>query len=362
MPTPIFNKQATNFNQVELSKVFTGRREAFINEMNLFAAHFNYIPNLIVEQDIDCMKANQWFLDHYEPDINDFYFSRRFYKKSNKSDLDDVFYFLHEDLMVDFDMNQSVCRLLFRKTDIVKVEEIAKGLGKFRNRKQKGRPEMLLLYNGMTGIETVRCPIKKPKLNLIDNYNDDFLEIHETIYARLSRKNDKGLVVLHGKPGTGKTSYIRYLIASVKKNVIFLPPNMASVITNPELISILVDQPNSILVIEDAENIVIDREQNGNSPVSALLNISDGLLADSLNVQIICSFNTDISKIDPALMRKGRLIAKYEFKDLEVDKAQKLSKKLGFKTQVTEPMFLTAIYNQSEKEFYDNKKNRRIGF
>lgn len=214
----------------------------------------------------------------------------------------------------------------------------------------------------MTGIETVRCPIKKPKLNLSDNYNEDFLEIHETIYKRLSRKNDKGLVVLHGKPGTGKTSYIRYLIASVKKNVIFLPPNMASAITNPELISILVDQPNSILVIEDAENIVIDREQNGNSPVSALLNISDGLLADSLNVQIICSFNTDISKIDPALMRKGRLIAKYEFKDLEIEKAQKLSNKLGFKTTIDMPMSLTAIYNQSDKDFHDTKKGKSIGF
>ena len=90
--------------------------------------------------------------------------------------------------------------------------------------------------------------------------------------------------------------------------------------------------------IEDAENIVVDREKDGNSPVSALLNISDGLLADSLNVQIICSFNTDISKIDGALMRKGRLIAKYEFKELEIEKAQKLSNKLGFKTQLTETM------------------------
>ena len=362
MPTKTFNSPANTFNQIELSEVFMGRRETYINEMNLFAAHYNYIPNLIVEQNVDCARANQWFIEQYEPDINDFYFSRRHYKKLNKSDLDDVFYFLFEDLIVDFDMNQSVCRLLFRKTELSKVEEIAKGLIKFRNRKQQGKPEMLLLYNGMTGIETVRCPIKKPKLNLSDNYNDDFIEIHETIYKRLSRKNDKGLVVLHGKPGTGKTSYIRYLIASVKKNVIFLPPNMASAITNPELISILVDQPNSILVIEDAENIVIDREQNGNSPVSALLNISDGLLADSLNVQIICSFNTDISKIDPALMRKGRLIAKYEFKELEIEKAQKLSNKLGFKTQLTEPMSLTAIYNQEDKDFQVAKKGRPIGF
>jgi ATP-dependent 26S proteasome regulatory subunit len=93
-----------------------------------------------------------------------------------------------------------------------------------------------------------------------------------------------------------------------------------------------------------------------------LLNISDGLLADSLNVQIICSFNTDISKIDGALMRKGRLIAKYEFKELEIEKAQKLSNKLGFKTQLTEPMSLTAIYNQEDKDFQEAQKGRPIGF
>ena len=107
---------------------------------------------------------------------------------------------------------------------------------------------------------------------------------------------------------------------------------------------------------------MVDREQDGNSPVSALLNISDGLLADCLNVQIICSFNTDISKIDSALMRKGRLIAKYEFKELEVEKAQQLSNKLGFETNINKPMTLTSIYNQDEKDFQQSRKSNPIGF
>jgi hypothetical protein len=137
---------------------------------------------------------------------------------------------------------------------------------------------------------------------------------------------------------------------------------MAGIITNPELISILIDNQNSILVIEDAENIVVDREQDGRSPVTSLLNISDGLLSDCLNIQVICSFNTDISRIDSALLRKGRLIAKYEFKELEVHKAQSLSQKLGFTTSFTSPATLTAIYNQDEKDYQQPKKHNPIGF
>jgi len=148
----------------------------------------------------------------------------------------------------------------------------------------------------------------------------------------------------------------------LKKKVIFLPPNLASAITNPELLSVLIDEPNSIFVIEDAENIIIDRETEGSSPVSALLNLSDGLLSDCLNIQIICSFNTDLSKVDSALLRKGRLIAQYEFKELETEKAQQLSDKLGFQTQISKPMTLTDIYNQEELNFENTKTRIPIGF
>jgi ATP-dependent 26S proteasome regulatory subunit len=123
----------------------------------------------------------------------------------------------------------------------------------------------------------------------------------------------------------------------------------------------LIDNPNSILIIEDAENVIVDRDTNGNSPVSSLLNISDGLLSDCLNIQIICTFNTDLSKVDKALMRKGRLIAKYEFKELTKDKSQKLSEKLGFDTQIKESMTLTSIYNQQEED-YQMSEAKRIGF
>lgn len=269
--------------KMDLAGVFN-QRSGYINELTLFIAHFNAIPNLISEKYIDCKKANKWFSENYKHEIKDLYFDKRYFYNSKSAEYDDLFYFIYEDLIVDFDTNDSTVRFLFRKTELVKVELVVEQLKRFRSRKRKNKPEIALLINTSDGLETKSLQILKPKLSIEDNYNDDFQLIHQTILNRLSKKNDKGLVLLHGKQGTGKTAYIRYLITSLKKKVIFLPPNMAGAITNPNLISVLINNPNSIFVIEDAEKILLDREKDGDSPVSALLNISDGLLSDCLNV------------------------------------------------------------------------------
>ncbi|WP_198170159.1 AAA family ATPase [Mucilaginibacter arboris] len=358
-PTQIFETEKI-YGAMDLSEVFAPRRGSYLNEFTLFVAHFKAIPNFVHEINIDCKKANNWFLKHYISEIKNCYYDKRYLNNSKKANFDDIFYFLYDDLIVDFDATECIVRFLFRKTEISKIEKIIYGIHRFV--KGKSKPEMSLIVNTATGIIKKSLVITKPKLSIESNYNDDFKEVHQTILKRLSKKNDKGLILLHGKPGTGKTSYIRYLISSVKKSIIFLPPNMAAAITSPDLISILINNPNSIFVIEDAENIVVDRNQDENSPVSALLNISDGLLSDCLNIQVICSFNTDLSKVDNALLRKGRLIAKYEFKELEADKAQSLSNKLGFTTTFNSPALLTAIYNQEEKGFYPAKRSNVIGF
>ena len=141
----------------------------------------------------------------------------------------------------------------------------------------------------------------------------------------------------------------------------FVSPSVASNLMNPEFMDLLIDNPNSILVIEDAENIIMDRRYSSQSSVSNLLNISDGLLSDCLNVQIICTFNSELSFVDSALLRKGRLIAKYEFGKLDVIKANRLSNHLGLLNEITKPMTLAEITNPDDNH-YEPKQMNAIGF
>ena len=326
----------------------------------LFMITFDTIPNVLKIYDINCEKAEQWLNDFFKNSLvllstyNESFLTNRIFREQ-------AIYKLDDEILISIDTTKGDIYFFYKDNAVEILETLNTKLKKFRLI-NKYAPSIYLLVNNKMGITTKALEITKPKLSLKDNYNDDFIPIHQVINDRLSKKNSKGLVILHGKPGTGKTSYIRYLISTIKKTVIFLPPNMATMITNPDFIQILIGNPNSILVVEDAENIILDRERKGSSSVTELLNITDGLLSDFLNVQVICSFNTDISKVDAALLRKGRLIAKYEFKELKIDKANALSQKIGFHQNFTKPTSLSSIYNQQEKHIEEIKTNNLIGF
>jgi len=347
-------------NMMNVASIFDDRHSWAPHRRMLYIARFGRIPNQIDINGINCKKAHEWIIQTYSSEIADSCFSREYHRKNDVNEC--ISYFLFDDLLISLNRHHewSNVLLLYKKTDNLLVDKIVKEIRKFKRKNSK--KYIGLLVSDAGSLETRRMNISKPRFLIEENYNGDFLSVHQTILNRLQKKNNKGLVLLHGKPGTGRTTYIRYLITKIQKPVIFLPPNMAASITDPALMNVLMDHPNSVFVIEDAENIIIDRNCGGSSSVSALLNLADGLLSDCLNIQIICSFNTDISRVDSALTRKGRLIAKYEFAELETPKAQALSNKLGFSSLIASPMTLAAVYNQHEREFAATTQRNKIGF
>ncbi|HWY98879.1 MAG TPA: AAA family ATPase, partial [Bacteroidia bacterium] len=196
---------------------------------------------------------------------------------------------------------------------------------------------------------------------IASNYNEDFLPVNEIILNRLQETNGKGIVLLHGMPGTGKTSYIRYLISKLRKRVIYFPTDLVHVISSPDFIKFIADFTDSVFIIEDGEELIEQRNGGGSTTISNLLNISDGFLGDCLHIQIVCTFNAELAKIDKALLRKGRLIARYEFGPLGEAKCVEILKKLNINEPITRKMTLAELYNMSEPDF-GMTKSKPVGF
>jgi hypothetical protein len=344
-----FQKPNSQVSENAADLIFPTIHRGYLNEYRLFHYLYKTIPNKVSENNIDINRARRWFMLKYGRQIQDSYFNKINTGNGTESYDENFIYLLSPDLMVYFDPKAKVVRYLFNKTDLDFMSKLINGINAFKCVKSEEAEIFLLVMNGnFFDIESFK--LKQPSFTIEENYNDDLMPVHRQLLKRLNTDNDKGIVLLHGDPGTGKTSYLRYLTTTLNKKVIFFPPNLAESITHPNLITILIENPNSILVIEDAENVLLDRNHNDKSAVSALLNLSDGLLSDCLGIQIVCTFNTDVAEIDPALLRKGRLITSYKFEALETDKAQRLSDKLGFTSQINSSMRLTDIYNQDETE------------
>ncbi len=213
------------------------------------------------------------------------------------------------------------------------------------------------------GFDFRRFNIKKQDIDISTNYNDDFLEVNSTINNFLNTNKSNGLVLLHGKYGTGKTSYIRNLMNTVNKRFIFLPLDMMDTISNPNFLPFISQYRNSILVLEDCETLIKPRDGGRiDNALVNLLNLGDGLLSDALAIKIVCTFNADLKQIDQAILRKGRLIARYEFKELELKKAQALALKLEIESNIEKSLTLAEIYNLEKKDFSKLNNGNKIGF
>jgi SpoVK/Ycf46/Vps4 family AAA+-type ATPase len=260
----------------------------------------------------------------------------------------------------DRGINISLCSNASPK-DFDKITSQFTPLAKKRREKENN---IALVIQTNRGYDTTTFELPKQKLDIELGYGKSFKPIHEKIIHKLNEKKSKGLVLLHGTPGTGKTHYLKYLASKIKnKRVLFIPPFLADFITSPEMTPFLIQNAGSVLFIEDAEKVITDRNTGGGNGVSNILNITDGILSDILNIQIVATFNMDKKKIDEALLRKGRLIAEHKFDALPVEDSQALIDHLGFDYKTDKPMTLTEIYNLSEVEYKSEEKSRQtIGF
>ena len=174
------------------------------------------------------------------------------------------------------------------------------------------------------------------------------------LVSDLSQKR-AGLVIFDGEPGTGKTYYLRHLMEILKEShrFYFLPPSYIDFLTRPDFIGFWADQRrtysdcNFVVIIEDAEGALMSRGGDNRNQVSSLLNLSAGMLADFLRLQIICTVNCEATSIDPALLRPGRLICHKHFPKLDYASATRLADSLGKNLPQSRDYSLAEIFAES---------------
>ena len=356
-----FNLQIKNFDVALLGAAISNGQGEF-DSLKLFALLFQTIPNSYLEKNLEVSEAIIWFKDKYGADIQADWHRKRRLESGGQMTIDDNIFVLYDDLLVYFDTGQSSIQLHYNATPIRMVYRLAEQILKFKKFKKRGESRIHFLQTGFSGLKTDSMVLEPIELDLEMNYNDDLEPVHQHILENIANQNTSGIFLFYGQPGTGKTTYLRHLITQTEKPVLYLSSRSAADLENPGMMSIWKDLPNSICVIEDAELILTDRGENAASPVASILNLTDGFLAQCFHIQFICTFNTPLSAIDSALTRKGRLIASYEFKALQKEKAQQLSDSLGYKTKMEKDMTLAEIYNQEKNRFETGKGKQRIGF
>lgn len=205
-----------------------------------------------------------------------------------------------------------------------------------------------------------------PKAFSVDGYYPEgFNQFNERMIESL-KMNEAGLYLLHGDPGTGKTTYIKYLASQTDRDMIYLPVALIDSLSDPSFLPILLKKKHSILVIEDAEKALLSRDGGpASSLVSSILNLTDGIMGNVFNISIIATYNSPRQDIDKALLRKGRIKGEYKFAKLPVKQCQKILDDNKIKFTATEPMTLAEIFNTDSDDVIVSKElveEKRMGF
>lgn len=83
------------------------------------------------------------------------------------------------------------------------IESILKKMPRYRYKVEYGG-NISLIKSATNGLTTITYPIRQNDLNVELNYGKKFMPVYNKIIEKLNMDRGKGLVLLHGIPGSGK--------------------------------------------------------------------------------------------------------------------------------------------------------------
>lgn len=232
-------------------------------------------------------------------------------------------------IIIDKELDSSIVSdiVFYHKSDnnLEQIQEVIDGLNKclvdFCEEESYNLNTITLGQNGLE-IEPITTEFDTDNFDM--HYHSKTSKLLNKTIKKI-KKNEKGLVILSGERGTGKTSTIHYIAENLDRIVIFIPNNLIDhTINNPDFRKFLKKHHKPVIVIDDCEMIFNEYFTKSNMIVNNLLQIVDGFIYN--DVTVVTIFNVDdVSEIDHSLIESNNLIEIVEFDYLEADEATELS-------------------------------------
>lgn len=141
------------------------------------------------------------------------------------------------------------------------------------------------------------------KTKLIPEFYPDIIDPRAFIDDYLS--SEQSILLIAGPPGSGKTTLLRHMICdnNLTADVVYDEAIMES---DQVFQDFLFNSESQVMIIEDADTILMAREASQNKLMSRFLNIGDGLIKLPSKKLVFTTNISDFGRVDPALMRPGR--------------------------------------------------------
>ncbi len=162
-----------------------------------------------------------------------------------------------------------------------------------------------------------------------ENYTPATLAGFDSIVRSMRAESPMGrLSILNGPPGSGKTRMVRGMLKEVNECVhVLIPTKEIAALADPTMLTALLNLQDQgagqriVLYLEDADQALAVRDGDSMPVISTLLQATDGMLGALLNLYVVATTNQDLSNIDDAVKRPGRLDVQMEIGPLDANQA-----------------------------------------